>query len=154
MPARLEIVLLVLLASTAIAPDGAAQDELPRGPGRETVEVICGSCHDVGTTTGARRTSNDWKRIVDAMINRGALGTDDEFKTVIQYLSKYFGLVNVNKATAKELEEVLEISTSAAEAIVRHRTENGPFETLEVVKSVPGVDAGLIEERKARIAFK
>jgi len=154
MLARFTTVLLVLLASAAVAQDGTAQDQLPKGPGRETVEVVCGSCHDIGTTTGAHRTSGDWKRIVDAMINRGAVATDDEFKAVIQYLSKYFGLVNVNKATAKELEEVLEIPTSAAEGIVRHRTENGPFETLESVKGVPGIDAGSIEERKARIAFK
>jgi competence protein ComEA len=154
MVARVETVLLVLIASVAIAQNGTAQDQLPKGPGRETVEVVCGSCHDIGTTTGAHRTNSDWMRIVDAMINRGALGTDDEFKAVIRYLSKYFGLVNVNKATAKELEEVLEIPTSAAEGIVRHRTEHGPFETLESVKSVPGIDAGSIEERKARIAFK
>jgi competence protein ComEA len=147
-------VLLVVLAIALLAQEAPAQEQLPRGPGRETVEVICGSCHDVGTATGSHRTSSDWKRLVDAMINRGAVGTDDEFKAVIQYLSKYLGLVNVNKATAKDLEEVLEIPASAAEAIVRHRTEHGPFEALDGMKNIPGVDAASIEERKARIAFK
>ena len=94
------------------------------------------------------------KSLAAPMINRGAVGSEEDFKAVLAYLSKYFGPLNVNKATAKELEEVLHVTPGEAAAIVRYRTENGDFKTLDALMSVPGVDGKLIETRKDRVAFK
>jgi len=144
-----------MLAITLVAQQQTGQDDpLPKGPGKEAVALVCGSCHDVESSIAKRRTSAEWKQTIDAMINRGALGSDEDFKAVTTYLSTYFGLVNVNTATAKEIEDVLEITPSVAEAVVRYRTERGPFETLAGLKSVPGIDAVTIEERKLRVTFK
>lgn len=152
---------LAVLVMTAFAPASGAraqapapQESLPKGPGKETVELVCGACHEVDTAIGTRRTSADWQLMIDAMINRGAMATEPEFKEIFDYLSKYFGLVNVNKAAAPEIATVLELPAAAAEAIVRHRTEHGEFTTLGEVMQVPGVDAKAIEERKLRVAFK
>jgi competence protein ComEA len=145
---------LLLGAITVVAQERTAEDPLPKGPGKDAVETICGTCHEVGTAIGTRRTRSEWRQVIDAMINRGALGSDEDFKAVLDYLSKYFGLVRINKATAKELEEVLEISSSDAETIVRYRSEHGEFATLDDVKKVPGIDGAAIEERKKRVAFK
>ena len=109
-------VLLVIVAITVIAQDATGPDPLPKGPGKDEVVAICGSCHDVDAAIGTRRTNAEWRGIVDAMINRGAQGSDEDFKAVTQYLSKYFGLTNVNTATAKEIQEALEIPSSGAEA--------------------------------------
>lgn len=141
-------------ASGARAQAPAPQESLPKAPGKDTVELVCGACHEVDTAIGTRRTSADWRLMIDAMINRGAMATEPEFKEIFDYLSKYFGLVNVNKAAAPEIATVLELPVAAAEAIVRHRTEHGEFTTVGEVMQVPGVDAKAIEERKLRIAFK
>jgi competence protein ComEA len=145
---------LLLGAITVVAQEKTAEDPLPKGPGKDAVETICGTCHEVGTAIGTRRTRSEWRQVIDAMINRGALGSDEDFKAVLDYMAKYFGLVRINKATAKELEEVLEISSSDAETIVRYRSEHGEFATLDDVKKVPGIDGVAIEERKKRVAFK
>lgn len=149
--------LVMTLSATvpgAPAQDPASQDPLPKAPGKETVELVCGACHEVDTAIGTRRTSADWQLMIDAMINRGAMATEPEFKEIFDYLSKHFGLVNVNKAAATEIATVLELPVAAADAIVRYRTEHGEFTSVDEVKQVPGVDAKAVEERKQRVAFK
>jgi len=62
--------------------------------------------------------------------------------------------VNVNTAAAKEIEDVLSISSEQSAAIVRYRAAKGEFKDLEGLKKVPGLDAKLLEDRKDRIVFK
>jgi competence protein ComEA len=143
--------LLIALLTAALA---RAQDALPEAPAKKTVETVCGACHEIQTAIGTRRTKAGWNSVIDAMANRGARASDREFDAIVEYLAKYFGLVNVNKASAKEIEDIVGLSASTAEAIVRYRMGNGEFADLESLKKVPGIDAGLIEERKNRIAFK
>jgi competence ComEA-like helix-hairpin-helix protein len=143
-----------LLGDSTVFAQEAALDPLPEGPGRETVKATCAVCHDIDTAIGKHRTRDEWQDMINAMINRGAMGSADDFKAVIGYLSTAFGLVNVNKAVAKEIADVLEIPLEQAEAIVRLRTQQGDFSALDALKMVPGVDGSVIEKRKDRIAFK
>jgi competence protein ComEA len=137
-----------------LATTSSAQDQLPEAPGKKTVATVCGACHDLDTAVGMRRDKPGWRVVVGAMAQRGARATDEEFAAIVEYLAKYFGMVNVNTATSKELEDVLEISSSESAAIVRYRTDNGDFKDLENLKKVPAVDAKLLEERKDHIVFK
>lgn len=130
-----------------------AQD-LPDGPGKATVEKLCSNCHGLATVVGLRRTRSGWQTTVDDMAGRGAAGTDEEFDTVVQYLYRYLGKVNVNKAGAKELEEVLDISSQQAGAIVAYRAANGDFKDLDALQKVPGIDAKKLDDDKDRIAFR
>lgn len=141
----------LLMFSLAVA---YAQSALPEGPGKKLLEGTCGACHDVGTATGARHTRTGWESIVDSMAARGAQGSDKDFEAIADYLARYFGVVNVNKAPAKEIADVLEIPAAAAEAIVRQRTETGPFRDVEGLKKVPGVDGGVLQSRRDRIEFQ
>jgi len=50
-------------------------------------------------------------------------------------------LVNINTATAAELEALPGIGPATAEKIVNDRTENGPFELPEDLMRVPGIGA-------------
>ena len=131
----------------------AAQD-LPDGPGKNTVEKICGNCHGLATVVGLRRTRAGWQTSVDEMAGRGAAGTDEEFDEVIEYLARYFGKVNVNAASAKDMREVLEISGQEADAIVKYRTANGAFKDFDALAKVPDIDSKKLAERKDRISFK
>jgi competence protein ComEA len=49
------------------------------------------------------------------------------------------GLVNVNTATAEELETLPGIGEVTAQAIIDHRTENGPFTSVDQLLDVTGI---------------
>jgi competence protein ComEA len=133
-----------------------AQDKLPNGPGKETMKRVCSGCHSAENVAGMARTREEWGALVGEMAAVGAQGTEDEFNEIVDYLATYFPKtpkINVNKATAKDLESGLELSAKEAEAIVHHREEKGSFKSVEDVEKVPGVDAKKIEAKKDRLMF-
>ena len=130
------------------------QDPLPDGPGKPVVVRVCGACHDLDTATGARHTRNEWRAVVESMIDRGAKASDEEIVAITGYLTAYVGLVNVNKAAATEIETVLAIPAAQAAAIADYRAAHGEFKDLDALKRVPGIDAAGLDERKDRITFR
>jgi len=63
--------------------------------------------------------------------------------------------VNVNTATAEELSETLVgIGASKAEAIVRYRTQFGPFGSIEELTEVRGIGAATIERNRALLRLE
>jgi competence protein ComEA len=157
MPIRLLIQLpLTLLAPLVLFayPAATAQDSpLPAGAGKQTVEKVCSGCHDIDTVIMARRTKTGWQETVDDMADRGATGAAEELSAVVQYLTQFFGKINVNTASAKDLEEFLSIGAKQAQAIVDYRDQNGKFRDLEQLKKVPGVGAETLQEKQQSIAF-
>jgi len=131
----------------------SAQDKLPEAPAKNTVLTVCTGCHDLDTVLETRHTKEGWKDTVDKMVDRGATASDEEFSAIVEYLTKYFGVTAVNKASAKEIEDGLGISAEQAKAIVEYRTANGNFKDIESLKKVPGLDAKLLDARKDRIVF-
>lgn len=126
---------------------------LPDGEGRATYEMICGSCHGADIVIGSQGTRARWEEVVDAMRNRGAYGSEEDFKTVVNYLARYFGTpVNVNKASAKELETELGLTAAEAEAIVKQRSA-AALKTFDELAKVPGVNAAKLQPVKGRITF-
>lgn len=58
--------------------------------------------------------------------------------------------VNINTADAKTIADALtNIGLKKAEAIVKYRTEKGPFKTIEELADVPGIGEKTIEKNKA-----
>jgi competence ComEA-like helix-hairpin-helix protein len=135
----------------------SAQPKLPDGEGKEVVERLCLSCHGPENFISRKYTKDGWDEVIYSMQSRGLKGTDQEFETVAKYCAKYLGkssaTVNVNRATANELESALALAADQAEAIVRYRGEKGEFHTWQDVAKVPKVDAKKIEESKDRIVF-
>jgi competence protein ComEA len=144
---------LILLSSLAAAAD------LPDGPGKVTVQRVCGNCHAAQIVMSRKASKEGWERIVGDMVEKGATGTDAEFDQVIAYLAKNFPegpaatKINVNTATAEELAATLEISGELGAAIVKYRSENGNFKSAEDLKKVPGLDAKKIDEKKDLLTF-
>jgi len=92
------------------------------------------------------------------MVALGAKGGEKEFDAVLEYLVTNFPAedlppLNVNKATAIELESRLSLRRSQAAAIIRYRTKNGAFKSIEDLKKAPGVDAAKIDAKKDRLIF-
>ena len=146
--------LLVFVSSFAGVPSAGAQG-LPDGTGRAIYENICGSCHGADIVIGSQGTRARWEETVDAMRNRGAAGSDEDFKAILDYLARYFGMpVNVNTAAAKDLETELGVTQQEAEAIVKHRTASGNFSAYADLGKVQGLDVKKLDLLKGRIAFK
>jgi competence protein ComEA len=54
-------------------------------------------------------------------------------------------LININTATAEELEQLPQIGSAKAEAIVAYRAEHGPFLSLDELNEVTGIGEAIIE---------
>jgi competence ComEA-like helix-hairpin-helix protein len=131
---------------------GTKQEQDTRS--QQTFATVCGRCHPVERITGMRRTRSQWEETITAMITtRGAQISDDEFDTVLTYLSAEYGRVDVNRAAPEDIEEVLGISTGMAASIVSYRKEHGPFENFEALLMVPGVNREAIEKKRDAITF-
>ena len=79
----------------------AATPPLPAGKGKAIVQRSCKGCHALKVVTAKRATKDQWKVLVDQMINRGAEVEDEEFDTLLAYLSKNFGPVKNPQAATK-----------------------------------------------------
>lgn len=133
--------------------------KLPDGPGKAVTQKVCGECHAAELVIGRQEERAAWGAIVEDMIQRGATGTDDEMYQVVDYLATNFSKtspvikINVNKATAKDLEGALRLTAKEAAAIVHQREEKGDFKSVDELEKVSGVDAAKIEASKKRLAF-
>ncbi len=156
--------MLALLTLFAVSTSSSA---LPPGEGKPIVERMCSSCHALKVVTSKRASPEQWAQLVDQMVSRGAEGTDEEVETVVEYLSKNFGLdspppatekaaassVHVNQATAAELSAALDLPSAQGEAIVAYREQNGKFKDWRDLTKVPGVGGSKIEANKDHLIF-
>jgi len=129
-----------------------AQD-LPDGPGKDITQKLCSPCHGLDSVIPVRRTKIAWQRMVDDMVSRGAEGTDDELNAVVAYLTANFGKLNVNTASAQEMEKTLGLPAAEAQAIVTWREKNGTIKDFEALKKIPGVTAATLDAKRPLIAF-
>ena len=65
---------------------------LPDGNGKMLTARLCGQCHTVDKFASERKTKAEWDGIITKMADDEGLEiTEDEYNTVIAYLSKYLG---------------------------------------------------------------
>lgn len=75
--------------SPALSPPAAiVRAGLPAGPGRETVQRVCTSCHAIGMVTAKGRTADGWSEIIGRMIGLGLEASDEDLQTVHAYLTR------------------------------------------------------------------
>jgi len=136
----------------------AAAQELPDGPGRTETEKSCKNCHGVARSISVRQDRDGWALTMTKMVAYGLKISEQDYSLVLDYLVKNFPAeeippVNVNKATAIELESRLGLRRSQAAAILAYRAKNGDFKSLDDLKKVPLIDPEKIEAKKDRITF-
>lgn len=151
---------LAFLSSTSallLSLSGFAQ-VLPEGPGKAETERLCKGCHELARSVSLRQDRGGWEATMKKMVAMGIKGTEQEFNLVLEYLVKNYPAedvppLNVNKATAIELESRLSLRRSQASAIIKYRNENGNFKSIDDLKKVPGIDPDKIEAKKDRVVF-
>jgi len=137
---------------------GGAWAQLPDGPGKTETGRICSKCHELTTSISRRQDRAGWEVTVNKMVALGAELTDKETAAVLDYLAAHFpaeelSRINVNQASALDLESGLSFRRSEAAAIIEYRTKNGPFHSIDDLKKVPGIDAAKVEAKKNRVSF-
>ncbi len=128
------------------------EDEFSR-VAEETMERVCISCHPFENIIRTPRLPREWNDQVTAMVMRGAPGNDGEFALIKKYLTRYYGIVRVNTASAEELSSVLGLSSKAAAAVVEYRQANGPFADLASLLKVEGIDKAKLKEQPEALRF-
>ncbi|MEO5926841.1 MAG: hypothetical protein ABIR70_23710 [Bryobacteraceae bacterium] len=79
-----------LLLTMAAAPALTYAQALPEGPAKALVESQCSSCHGLEQIVGHKDTKDGWSSLVDYMVSRGMAATDEEVKSMVDYLAKSF----------------------------------------------------------------
>jgi competence ComEA-like helix-hairpin-helix protein len=141
------------LLSKNVGDFTAAEEEQFAAAAEATLERVCIACHPFENITKARRTARDWTDQVIAMAQRGAPGSEPEFTLVTKYLTRYYGVVGVNTASADDLSAVLGLPPKVAAAVVEYRGANGRFTDIASLGKVAGVDKAKLEEQAGAIRF-
>jgi len=90
------------------------------------------------------------------MIGLGARATDEEIARITDYLAENFKgeapkPINMNTASAIELESVAGLLRKEAAAWIAYRNTHPPCKTLDDLKKVVGVPFKKIDERRDRL---
>jgi competence protein ComEA len=141
------------VSARAAAPP-AAQAALPEGEGRAVVETMCSTCHGLEYLAPSRRTVRNWLETIELMKSFGAEATDEQWKTITDYIVASLAYLNANKAGADEFARLFRIDDKAAEAVVAYREKQGGFKTIDDLKKAPGLDAAGVDGLTDRLIFE
>jgi len=100
LPAILLVSSLALVLAGALRPVPASAspvpqakkwaDQLPDGDGKPIIVAKCQLCHTLERVVTSHRTKDDWQAVISLMVEQGADLTDDQSKTVVDYLASNF----------------------------------------------------------------
>ena len=137
---------------------GAAKADLPEGFGKTATVQVCGKCHSPERAVSLHQSDSEWEETITKMVKLGARGSDEDFDAILTYLTQHYGPekpgpININKATAVDLQTTLLLRRSQAMAVLQYRSEHGDFKSIDDLRNVPGLDFSKIEAKKNRLIF-
>jgi DNA uptake protein ComE-like DNA-binding protein len=152
----LVFVFVVLIANARV---GFAQDTLPDGPGKDQTLSLCSTCHEAAKATSVKLTRDGWVQTIDRMKAFGAVGADEDFAAVLEYLATHFkGEVvhplDMNTAEAIDLESVLQLLRRESRAVLEYRAKRGQLSSIDDLKGLDPAIFKKIESKKDRIVFQ
>lgn len=129
---------------------------MPPGDAREVTVRVCAPCHEPQKAASLRLTREGWDGVVAKMVGLGARASQEELAQITGYLATNFKgeapkPINLNSATAVELESVAGLLRKESAALIAWRNKNGPCKSLDDLKDVPGVPFAKIDERRDRL---
>jgi len=90
------ILLAILVVSCSSAGTTAAPASVSSGSettainGKTLLETRCTACHSLDQVVNQTGTADEWKSVVDSMIQRGAKLSNDEATVLVKYLAENF----------------------------------------------------------------
>ncbi len=159
MPGNILCLVLALVASVAVVSQASSQQEvdpaaLPDGDGKALLYRLCSGCHDIPQVIAKRRSVKQWRELTVDMIARGEPAEEAEVEALIDFCALHVGYVNVNKASEADLKKYGGFTAAEAAAIVAARAAGKTFDSLDTLKTLPGIDVKTLAARSAKIAFK
>jgi len=142
----------IILSALSFAPQIGVIQAADADPDLQAVQLVCGRCHTTAVFIKEPRSWDRWNDVFADMTQRGAKGTDEQLERVTRYFLENLTLVNVNTSAAEELAGVLGVGDEVVQTIIARRQQQ-PFANLAQLRTVPGVDAAKLEQRKNRILF-
>ena len=124
------------------------------GEGKALVEKLCTTCHGLDYVWPSQRTVQVWLETIDLMRGYGAEATDEQWKTVTDYIIGNLAYLQVNKAAAAEFGMLFGIDEQAAQGVVAYRETQGGFKTIDDLRKAPGLEAARIDALAARLIFE
>ena len=95
MPFSRKSALAILFCGPLLAPAAQAQRTKPPGfpdaPGKEVLVGKCFQCHAPTMWQDHRQDRRGWESVLYRMVGRGALWTEDEIRTMADYLAVAYG---------------------------------------------------------------
>jgi len=145
--------IIVFGAEKAAAPQQPQVETLPDAPGKQLVEQVCATCHGVDLLVPSSRTATQWRDTMGAMKTAGAKASDEDWKTIVDYIMGNLAFLNLNKATVEDVRLVFGVPEKVAQAVVAARDKQGGFKTVDDLKQVPDLDQKRVDAIKARLTF-
>jgi cytochrome c2 len=83
----------VVLAGIAVfcLSTGALAQTPQEEPGKDLFSQRCSVCHEVTNATTQHHTSDEWRAVIQRMVEHGAVADDKEQAAIIAYLAKNYG---------------------------------------------------------------
>ena len=94
------------------------------------------------------KTDETNKEYISSENGEGIIGLDSQETTTQNKI------ININKATKEELQQLQGIGESTATKIIEYRNQNGDFKQIEDLKNVPGIGDAKFEAIKGNIKVK
>jgi len=138
---------------------GALMAQLPEGAGMAETARSCVGCHEIERSLSLRQDKAGWNNTLTKMVGFGMKAADADLAIIADYLAKHYPAdamppLNVNTATAIELESRLSMKRSQAALFLAHRNKVGRLKTFAELKQAPGVNPEKVEEKKTQIIFE
>ncbi len=150
-------VYVVMFMAAAICSE-AAHAQLPAGVDRNLVQSTCTRCHEVDRVLSQRQDHDGWQTTVSKMQALGLQADAADIHRIVDYLAKNFPAdagpkLNINQASAAELEAAFSLHRSTAAAVIRYRDQVGGFKSVDDLKKVPGVSAAKVDSKKTSLTI-
>ena len=103
------------------------------------------------------RRNTSWGPIVK-MVGFGMKSPESELAIVAEYLAKHYPAdamppINVNTASAIELESRFSMKRSESNAFIAYREKTGKIKTFADLMKAPGINPEKVEAKKTQIVF-
>jgi competence ComEA-like helix-hairpin-helix protein len=132
--------------------------QLVPGPGMAETDKNCKTCHEIERSISLRQDIHGWNQTIAKMVGFGMKSPEAELAIVAEYLAKHYPAdamppLNVNTATAIELESRLSMKRSESAKFLEYREKVGKIKTFAQLKEAPGINPEKVEQKKDQIIF-
>lgn len=144
----------LILAGVFLPPRALAQTAASAETPAQAIKKVCAACHNLEIVMDTPRDYNSWHDTVQAMIDHGASGSQEDYALVMQFLFSNMTTLDVNTADPEALGVVLHATPDQVTAIIARRAKK-PFKNLpDLLSAVPGLNRSLLTGKQRMLFFQ